>query len=106
MGWLWERASRGSRDGADAEGGGKWINRCDDFITVHRYTQSETEWMYTEVHVKKVKETETGGRPTFLNNPVKFLLNNGTQFLCAGKNALESDTVGIQSSNLQPNTEF
>ena len=92
--------------GADAEGGGKWINRCDDFITVHRYTQSETEWMYTEVHVKKVKETETGGRPTFLNNPVKFLLNNGTQFLCAGKNALESDTVGIQSSNLQPNTEF
>lgn len=75
--------------GADAEGGGKWINRCDDFITIHRYTQSQTDWMYTHIHVKKVKETETGGSPTFLNEPVMFKLDSGTKFLCAGLDAVQ-----------------
>ena len=75
--------------GADAEGGGKWINRCDDFITVHRYTQSPTDWMYTDIHVKKVKETETGGAPTFIDSPVKFKLHMGTAFLCGGDNSLD-----------------
>ena len=94
--------------GADAEGGGKWINRCDDFITVHRYTQSPTEWMYTEVHVKKIKECETGGRPTFLNDPIKFKLQNGTQFLCGGKNALQRDLIENSKgfSILAPNEQF
>jgi hypothetical protein len=45
-------------------------------------------WMYTEVHVKKVKETETGGKPTFTASPVMFRLHNGTQFLNEGKNVL------------------
>ena len=81
--------------GADAEGGGKWINRCDNFITAHRYTQSPTEWMYTDIHVKKIKESETGGAPTFINNPVKFKLNRGVEFLCGGVNALEE----LQKSN-------
>lgn len=75
--------------GADAEGGGKWINRCDDFITVHRYTQSPTDWMYTDIHIKKVKETETGGTPTFMDSPVKFKLHAGTAFLCGGVNSLD-----------------
>ena len=93
--------------GADAEGGGKWINRCDDFITIHRYVQSPTDWMYTDVHVKKVKECETGGRPTFLDNPVKFKLHNGTQFLCGGVNALERDLDNPKDfSNLVPNNNF
>ena len=75
--------------GADAEGGGKWINRCDDFITAHRYTQSQTDWMYTHIHIKKVKETETGGAPTFLNEPVMFKLDSGTKFLCSGIDAVQ-----------------
>lgn len=75
--------------GADAEGGGKWINRCDDFLTIHRYTQSQTDWMYTHVHVKKVKETETGGSPTFLNEPVIFKLESGTKFICGGLDAVK-----------------
>ena len=89
-------------NGSDAEGGGKWINRCDDFITVHRYTQSPTDWMYTEIHVLKVKETESGGKPTFLNSPVKFKLHNGTSFLCGGINSLESNNF----TNLEPNKDF
>lgn len=55
---------------ADIEGGGKWANRADDFIVIHRYKAHESEWMITHVHVKKVKETETGGKPTFLDEPV------------------------------------
>ncbi len=55
---------------SDIEGGGKWVNRADDFLVIHRYPAHESEWMYTMVHVKKVKETETGGKPTFLDAPV------------------------------------
>ena len=39
--------------------------------------------MYTHIHVKKIKETETGGKPTFLDDPIKcrkyynsFLVND------------------------------
>jgi hypothetical protein len=73
---------------ADAEGGGKWGNRADDFIVIHRYPMHTHSWMYTEVHIKKVKETETGGKPTFAASPVMFRLHNGTQFLNEGKNVL------------------
>lgn len=57
---------------ADTEGGGKFSNRSDDFITIHRMTQHPSEWMFTEIHVRKVKEMETGGRPTLFNQPVKL----------------------------------
>ena len=73
---------------ADAEGGGKWGNRADDFIVIHRYPMHTNFWMYTEVHIKKVKETETGGKPTFAAEPITFKLQNGTQFLNEGKNVL------------------
>ena len=73
---------------SDAEGGGKWGNRADDFIVIHRYPAHETSWMYTEIHVKKVKETETGGMPTFSNNPVLFKLENGTYFTCESINVI------------------
>jgi hypothetical protein len=55
---------------ADIEGGGKFVNRCDDFVVIHRYTSHKTEWTKTEWHVLKVKNTKTGGRPTFRENPV------------------------------------
>jgi hypothetical protein len=56
----------------DTEGGGKVANKADDFLTIHRITQHPSDWMITEVHVRKIKDTETGGRPTTLDNPVKF----------------------------------
>ncbi len=55
---------------ADIEGGGKFVNRSDDFVVIHRYTDHKTEWMKTEWHIKKVKNTKTGGKPTFKNNPI------------------------------------
>ena len=57
---------------ADIEGGGKWVNRADDFVVIHRLTQHESEWMKTEVHIRKIKETETGGATTFMDSPIIF----------------------------------
>lgn len=56
----------------DTEGGGKFANKADDFFTVHRITQHPTEWMITELHIRKIKDTETGGRPTSIDMPIKF----------------------------------
>lgn len=75
---------------ADAEGGGKWGNRADDFLVIHRYVADAENWMYTHVHVRKVKETETGGKPTPLNMPVLFKYEYGTGFTCAGINPLKN----------------
>ena len=67
---------------ADTEGGGKVGNKTDDFITIHRVTQHPTEWMVTELHVRKIKDTETGGRVTPIDNPVKLeMYRNGCAFL-------------------------
>jgi len=61
----------------DTEGGQKVANKADDFITIHRITQHPTDWMVTEVHVRKIKDTETGGRPTSIDSPVKFEMYKG-----------------------------
>ena len=57
---------------SDVEGGGKFVNRADDFIVIHRYIQHPTEWMISHIHVRKVKEIETGGRPTPIDEPIKL----------------------------------
>ena len=67
---------------ADTEGGQKVANKADDFLTIHRVTQHPTDWMVTELHVRKIKDTETGGRPTSIDNPVKFeMYKNGCAFI-------------------------
>ena len=58
----------------DVEGGGKFANRADDFITTHRNTKDPERSMITEMHMDKVKTTETGGRPTAADGPVEFYL--------------------------------
>lgn len=94
---------------SDIEGGGKWVNRADDFIVVHRLVQHPQNWMNTEIHVKKVKETETGGTPTFMDEPVKFNLQFGCNFLCKDNNGEEIDVlkqVSVKEKELEPNKSF
>jgi hypothetical protein len=65
----------------DTEGGVKVANKTDDFLTIHRLTQHPSDWMITEVHVRKIKDTETGGRPTPLEMPIRFeMYKGGTAF--------------------------
>jgi len=63
----------------DIENGVMFDNKADDFIVVHRYTQMPERANITEIHVKKVKETWSGGAPTPLGVPVEMVLarNNG-----------------------------
>jgi hypothetical protein len=35
------------------------------------------EWIWTEIHIQKVKEYETGGQRTFKNEPVKLRMSTG-----------------------------
>jgi hypothetical protein len=59
------------------EGGGKFVNRCDSFLTFHRKIQHPEPHMRKtmEFHVRKVRETETGGSPTSYNEPLMFEMN-------------------------------
>ena len=61
----------------DTEGGGKFVNRADCFLTIHRKVQAPDHNIKktTELHVRKVRETETGGQPTLIDEPITFTMN-------------------------------
>jgi hypothetical protein len=76
---------------SDVEGGGKFVNRADEFLVIHRYTQHETDWMFTDIHVRKVKDTETGGRPTSLEAPIRLQSMIGNVGFIIGQHNLSND---------------
>ena len=61
----------------DTEGGGKFINRSDCFLTFHRRVQAQTseDKRIMEFHVRKVRSQETGGEPTPFDDPFRFQMN-------------------------------
>ena len=61
----------------DTEGGGKFVNRADCFMTIHRKVQSMDHNIrkMSELHVRKVREVETGGSPTPLEDPYCMVMN-------------------------------
>lgn len=63
----------------DTEGGGKFVNRSDDFLTYHRAVQAKdhVDRRTIEFHVRKIRETETGGEPTGIEDPIRFQMNLG-----------------------------
>jgi hypothetical protein len=70
----------------DSEHGGKWVNRCSCFLTIHRKVQHHDPMVRktTEFHVRKVRVVETGGTPTPLYDPIEFQMNiTNTGFYCA-----------------------
>jgi replicative DNA helicase len=77
---------------SDVEGGGKFVNRVTDaFAVIHRYTQHETDWMYSHIHVRKIKDIDTGGKPTTLDNPIKLKsLRNNVGYEIDGKNLVQT----------------
>jgi len=72
----------------DTEGGGKFVNRADTFITVHRkiqspdpHTRRTSEW-----HVRKEREQETGGEPTPFDSPLTMSMNSSATAFIVGNN--------------------
>ena len=75
---------------ASVEGGGKWGNRCDDLICIHRYTSHPTDWIYSNLLILKIKELETGGRCTPFNEPIKLKMEkNNIGFTFMDKDLLD-----------------
>jgi hypothetical protein len=73
---------------ADVEMGQVKAAKCDDFIVVHRLTDHPYRYNETELHVKKIKDVETGGKHTPKNQPVIIKLN--------------SDFCGFTCNNVDP----
>jgi hypothetical protein len=61
----------------DTEGGGKFVNRADCFLTIHRKVQAPDPSIRktTEFHVRKIREVKTGGQPTPYDSPILFYMN-------------------------------
>jgi hypothetical protein len=75
---------------ASVEGGGKFVNRCDNFLVVHRMIYHPQDWVYSHLHVKKIKDVDTGGRPTPMEDPIRLeSVKNNVGFKIEGKNPIE-----------------
>lgn len=86
----------------DTEGGGKFVNRSDCFLTIHRKVQAPNyeDRITTELHVRKVREVKTGGSPTPLDLPITFRMNkNGTGFASTITSSEMFQSVGYQFDN-------
>ena len=82
---------------ASVEGGGKWGNRADDVVCCHRMTNHPTDWMYSELHVLKIKETETGGRCTPYQEPIRMrMVKNNVGFEFMGQDILHSKKSNLE----------
>jgi len=80
------------------------LNRCDDMIIIHRLVKHPSMKYITMVDVEKVKDRDTGGQQTELNNPEMFEYNSGLGFKQGGidpiKREHESNTNVTNALNL------
>jgi len=96
----------------DTEGGGLFVNRADAFATFHRKIQHPEPAMRRtmEFHVRKVREVETGGKPTGFLEPLCFELNSSmTAFSIGGKplfDDLFTTQQGTQTAAVLPQEDL
>jgi hypothetical protein len=90
---------------SDIEGGKAFANKADDFLVVHRLTQHPDLWNYTMVEVVKIKDTDTGGKPTLLNEPMMMDYNFGLGFKVRGKDVIKRLT-SPSTKAIVPNNSF
>lgn len=88
----------------DAPFGNQMAGRADEVVTIHRLIKHPERWMNSEIHVHKVKEWETGGKPTPTDEPVILrMLPGGYAF----RNELDENPFDSGSyGKLQPNLRF
>jgi hypothetical protein len=83
------------------EGGKAFTNRCDDMIVIHRLIKHDIMKFVTWVSVEKVKDVDTGGKHTGLNDPVYCEYNYGLGFKVYGKDVI-SEFRPQSKTNLKP----
>lgn len=92
---------------SQSEGGQPFGNRTDDFITIHRLVGHPQRNYITEVYIRKIKDTETGGKVTPIDLPLDFEFNSGLGFTMDGQNVLnQTKTNDNKLSDLPTNTDF
>lgn len=91
----------------DTEGGGKFVNKADDFMTFHRKKDNPTEFPYMDIHVRKIKETETGGMITPRESPVRLKMIIGNYgYECEGYNPILNISKQIEVPRVSEPREY
>ena len=75
---------------SESEGGQPFGNRPDGFITIHRLVGHPSMNPKTMLFSRKVKDTETGGKVSAIDDPILLDFNNGLGFTIDGINPLTS----------------
>ena len=94
---------------ADTEGGGKFSNKADDFMTFHREVQDKENFTKMEIHTRKIKEVETGGGYTPYEQPYILDMQKG---MCSYADENGFNPVAEywkaqgRQMTLQPNNDF
>jgi len=89
------------------EGGKAFLNRCDDMIVIHRLIKHETMRYFTLVSIEKIKDTDTGGKLTLIDNPILFEFNHGLGFLNEGIDPIQPFRLQINKPpQLKPNIDL
>jgi hypothetical protein len=83
------------------EGGKAFTNRCDDMIVIHRLIKHDVMKYVTWVSTEKIKDIDTGGKHTGLNDPVYCEYNYGLGFKVYGKDVI-SEYRPTNNINLKP----
>lgn len=81
---------------ADIEGGKPFGNKADDFIITHRLLKHATMWKYTMLEVDKIKDTDTGGKPTVMDLPILLDYNFGLGFKINGKDVIKRTKMPVK----------
>jgi hypothetical protein len=92
---------------SQSEGGQPFGNRTDDFITIHRLVGHPVMQYKTLLYIRKIKDTETGGCVSPIDDPLEFDFNAGLGFTVDGQNPL-THTVkdDLAMSQLDNNLDF
>tara|TARA_R110002051_G_scaffold233916_1_gene295420 strand:+ start:851 stop:1771 length:921 start_codon:yes stop_codon:yes gene_type:complete len=92
---------------SESEGGQPFGNRCDNFLTIHRLVGHPSMGTKTMLFIRKIKDTETGGAVSPIDEPILLDFNNGLGFTIDGINPLTSivasDTI---QAPIEQNNEF
>ncbi len=88
-GHIWEGHLRPPM-AAHVEGGKSFLNRCDDFITIHRLVKHDTMKYVTLVSVDKIKDRDTGGEQTLLDDYIFCDFNYGLGFKVYGVDPIDN----------------
>ena len=92
---------------SQSEGGQPFGNRTDDFITIHRLVGHPMKKYTTEIYIRKIKDTETGGDVTPIDAPLDFNFNSGLGFTLDGQNILNNSVINdLDFLPLKNNTNF